>query len=120
MRALIKQRNLAYASGITSRLGPYAGYFQFAIMMFIYTHTFFNLGSCLMYRYSQALPQTEGYFFAEKRNALILMAIIYVTLVIPPCVLMPMSRINLEIVQEKLRKEVSIILAQIQFKHAKF
>ena len=73
-----------------------------------------------MYRYTQALPPFEGYFFAEKRNSLIFMAIIYVTLIIPPCVLMPMSRVNLEIVQEKLRKDVSIILAQIQLKHAKF
>ena len=73
-----------------------------------------------MYRITQVLPPIGGYFFAEKRNSLIFMAIIYVTLVIPPCVLMPMSRINLESVQEKLRKEVSIILAQIHLNHAKF
>uniref|UniRef100_A0A914D820 Tc1-like transposase DDE domain-containing protein n=1 Tax=Acrobeloides nanus TaxID=290746 RepID=A0A914D820_9BILA len=95
-----------YINGITSRLGAYAGYFQFEIIIFIYAHTIFNLASCLMYRVTQALPPTDGYFFAEKRNSLIFMAIIYVTLVIPPCVLMPMSRINLEIVQEKLRKDV--------------
>jgi hypothetical protein len=107
--------NLVYVNGITSRLGAYAGYFQFEIIIFIYTHTFFNLASCLMYRVTQALPPTDGYFFAEKRNSLIFMAIIYVTLVIPPCVLIPMSRINLEIVQEKLRKEVSILSVEHKY-----